>query len=257
MPHLQSTSLIRGFADLKKAIDSKASNDDLTGMIHGTIMSNLQTAFNLQIVPEFSLPLLMIIPAIAGIIVATRFGHCEGTNSVKQAFILRAQFYNGMRRSRYLTCLVFVFFVLATIASSATIAYGHGLWADQSLPALIANRSVAVSASLRPDFIEATGQARLVVRTFDTNNNATIPGIDYRIAVQFRNETLLNQRFKSSDGIVVANLQPDKEISGWQILGKDSGSPNDQVQVAQSNPVAIKSRIFTDGGLYHIIATLE
>jgi len=66
--------LIRGFADLKKAIDSKASNDDLTGMIHGTIMSNLQTAFNLQIVPEFSLPLLMIIPAIAGIIVATRFG---------------------------------------------------------------------------------------------------------------------------------------------------------------------------------------
>ena len=162
-----------------------------------------------------------------------------------------------MRRSRYLTCLVFVFFVLATIASSATIAYGHGLGADQSLPALIANRSVAVSASLRPDFIEATGQARLVVRTFDTNNNATIPGIDYRIAVQFRNETLLNQRFKSSDGIVVANLQPDKEISGWQILGKDSGSPNDQVQVAQSNPVAIKSRIFTDGGLYHIIATLE
>jgi hypothetical protein len=63
----------QGFADLKKAIDNKASNDDVAAIVHGTIMPNLQTAFNLQVIPEFPLPLLMIIPAIAGIIAASKF----------------------------------------------------------------------------------------------------------------------------------------------------------------------------------------
>jgi hypothetical protein len=155
--------------------------------------------------------------------------------------------------------LFFLFFTLiATIASSVTIAYGHGIGADQSLPTLIGNRSVAVSASLKPDFIESPDQPRLTIRTFDTGNNSTIPGINYRIAVKFRNETLLNQRFKSSDGIVMANLQPVNNINGWQIVGKGSAvSPDDFVPVSQSNPVTIRSKIFTDGGLYHIIVTLE
>jgi hypothetical protein len=161
-----------------------------------------------------------------------------------------------MLKRSYLASLVLVFFVLASVASSATVAYGHGIGADQSLPTLIANRSVAVSASLKPDFIEASGQPRLVVRTLDASNNSTIPGIDYRIAVQFRNDTLLNQRFRSSDGIIVAKLQPEKGISGWKIVGKESMSPNDQVQVAESSPVTIKSRIFTDGGLYQQISIL-
>jgi hypothetical protein len=55
----------------------------------------------------------------------------------------------------------------------------------------------------------------------------------------------------------LADLQPDKNISGWQIVGKESVSPDDQVQVSRSTPVTIKSRIFSDGGLYHIIVTLE
>jgi hypothetical protein len=160
-------------------------------------------------------------------------------------------------KRHYLASLVLVFLILGTIASSVTIAYGHGIGADKSLPMVIANRSVTVSASLKPDFIESSGQPQLIIRTFDTGNNSTIPGIDYRIAVQFRNETLLNQRFKSSDGVIVADLQPDKDISGWQIVGKESASPDDQVQVSQSSPVTIKSRIFSEGGLYHIVVTLE
>jgi hypothetical protein len=161
-------------------------------------------------------------------------------------------------KCHYLASLLLVFFfILATIASSVTIAYGHGIGADKSLPMIIANRSVTVSASLKPDFIESSGQPQLIIRTFDTGNNSTIPGIDYRVAVQFRNETLLNQRFNSSDGVIVADLQPYKDISGWQIVGKESASPDDPVQVSQSSPVTIKSRIFSDGGLYHIVVTLE
>ena len=162
-----------------------------------------------------------------------------------------------MLKRHYPASLVLVFFILASIASSVTIAYGHGIGADQSLPMLIANRSVAVSASLKPDFIESSDQPTLVIRTFDTGNNSTIPGIDYRIAIQLGNETLLNQRFKSSDGIILADLQPDKDISGWQIVGKESASPDQPIQVSQSSPVTIKSRIFSDGGLYHIIVTIE
>ena len=68
-----STSKIdQGFADLKKATDNKASNDDVVDIVNKTIMSNLQTAFNLQVIPEFPLPLLLMIPAVAGIIVATK-----------------------------------------------------------------------------------------------------------------------------------------------------------------------------------------
>lgn len=66
------SKLDKGFADLKQAIDSKAPNDDVTAIVHGTLMANMQTAFKLQVVPEFPLPLLLTIPAIAGIIVATR-----------------------------------------------------------------------------------------------------------------------------------------------------------------------------------------
>ncbi|HEY6756899.1 MAG TPA: CFI-box-CTERM domain-containing protein [Nitrososphaera sp.] len=162
-----------------------------------------------------------------------------------------------MLKRHYPASLVLVFFILASIASSVTIAYGHGIGADQSIPMLIANRSVAVSASLKPDFIESSDQPTLVIRTFDTGNNSTIPGIDYRIAIQLGNETLLNQRFKSSDGIILADLQPDKDISGWQIVGKESASQDEPIQVSQSSPVTIKSRIFSDGGLYHIIVTIE
>jgi hypothetical protein len=160
-------------------------------------------------------------------------------------------------KREYLASLVLILFILGSIGSSIPTAFGHGIGADQSLPIMIANRSVAVSASLKPDFIEATGQPRLLIRTFDTGNNATIPGIDYRVAVQFRNETLLNQRFRSADGIILANLTPDKSISGWQIAGTESASPYDQVHASQLNPVEIRSRIFSDGGLYHMIVTLE
>lgn len=69
--------------------------------------------------------------------------------------------------------------------------------------------------------------------------------------------TLINQRFRSSDGIVMMDLQPDKGINGWQVVGKESMSKDDAIQVSLSHPVAIRSKIFTDGGLYHIIVTLE
>jgi hypothetical protein len=68
------TKLDQGFADLKNAIDNKASNDEVTALVHGTIMSDLQTAFNLQVVPEFPLPLLA---AIMGIFIVVGYSRVK------------------------------------------------------------------------------------------------------------------------------------------------------------------------------------
>lgn len=96
-----------------------------------------------------------------------------------------------------------------------------------------------------------------MIRTFDQNSNATIPGIDYRIIIELRNNTLLDQRFRSFDGVVLANLLPDKNITGWEITGHESAQPQDQIEVRQSDPVEIRSGILATGGLYHVAVIVE
>ncbi|MEW6603645.1 MAG: CFI-box-CTERM domain-containing protein [Thermoproteota archaeon] len=153
---------------------------------------------------------------------------------------------------RYLVTLT----LLLIAASSITAAYGHGLGTDTSLPATISNKQVSVEASLTPTFIDQVegSSPRFVVRVLEEGTNTTIPNIDLRIAVELIGETLLDQRFRSSDGVVAANLVSDPEIDGWQINGN---APPDQTQVSQSSPVELRSKILTAGGLYHIAVTIE
>ena len=145
---------------------------------------------------------------------------------------------------------------LTVLASSVASAYGHGLGRDQSLPVPISNKQVAVEASMQPTFIDGGSQPTFTVRAFDTSNNATVPDMDFSITVDLKGETLLEQRFHASDGVVMANLVPDGSIEGWQINGRDV-SPEEQVEVSLSNPVELKSRILSAGGLYHVTVTME
>ena len=103
--------------------------------------------------------------------------------------------------------------------------------------------------------IPESSKPTLVIRAHDENSNATIAGIDYRIVVELHNETFVDQRFHASDGVVVANLIPDKGIDGWEVNGK--AKPTDRVEVSQGSPVQLKSKILSAGGLYHIAATVE
>jgi hypothetical protein len=57
-----------GFTKLKQAIDNKMPNDNVMGIVHGTIHPSLQTAYNLQVVPEFPLPILAAIVGIGSIV---------------------------------------------------------------------------------------------------------------------------------------------------------------------------------------------
>jgi peptide/nickel transport system substrate-binding protein len=152
---------------------------------------------------------------------------------------------------RYLAPLL-----LATLAlSSFPMAYGHGLGTDQSLPVTIDDRQVAVEATLSPSFIEGVDQVRplLLVRTFEPGSNATVAGIDYRIVVEKAGETLLDQEFRATDGIVMAELMPE-DVDAPEVNGQQSPG---RVEVSQSQPAQIKSKILADGGLYRISATIQ
>lgn len=156
------------------------------------------------------------------------------------------------------------FFALAALTfvasmSLANSAYGHGLGQDQSLPITIGGKQLAVEGIMRPAVVPFALSDRpiLLIRSFDQNSNVTISGIDYRITVALRNDTLLDQRFKSLDGVFLANLLPDKNITGWQITGHESTGPQDQIEVNQHDPVEIRSGILATGGLYHITVIIE
>jgi hypothetical protein len=63
-----------GLEHLIQAIDNREPLIDVETIVHSEVHPNLQSAFNLQVIPEFPLPMLLVIPAIAGIIAATRIG---------------------------------------------------------------------------------------------------------------------------------------------------------------------------------------
>jgi hypothetical protein len=156
---------------------------------------------------------------------------------------------------RYSASLTLVFLFAA---SSVAAAYGHGLGTDKSLPATISDKQVSIEASIKPTFIDQVSGSSptFVVRALDEGTlNSTIPGVDFHIVVELQSETLLDQRFRSSDGVVAANLIPDGDIDIWEIDGETA--PDSQVQVSQSNPVELRSKILSTGSLYHIAVTIE
>jgi hypothetical protein len=127
-----------------------------------------------------------------------------------------------------------------------------------SPPITISNKQVSVEASITPTFLDQipSSEPTLIVRALDDpSRNSTIPDIDFRIVVELNNEILLDQQFRSSDGVVKANLIPNRDIQGWEVNGQ--AKPSTQIEVSQSNPVELQSRILTAGGLYHIMVVIE
>jgi hypothetical protein len=148
--------------------------------------------------------------------------------------------------------------LLVLAASSFMVSTsGHGLGQDQAPPVTIQGKQVTVEGMINPSFLPVPDSPKptLEIRAHDENNNITIAGIDYRITVDLRNQTLLDQRFRSSDGVVKANLTPDSDIVGWEINGQ--ATPSQQIDVSQRNPFELRSKILSAGGLYHIAITIE
>ncbi|MEM3159375.1 MAG: CFI-box-CTERM domain-containing protein [Nitrososphaera sp.] len=146
--------------------------------------------------------------------------------------------------------------VIALLAISLPSAYGHGLGFDESPPVTISGRQVSVETTLSPFYIEGAQAGRPVftVRAHDPATNSTIAGTDFRVVVNLQNKVLLDQRFTSPDGLVIANLVPD-DIETAQVNGQPASG--EQVQVSRDSPAEVRSGILADGGLYHVAVTLE
>ena len=112
--------------------------------------------------------------------------------------------------------------ILAIASSFVVSAYGHGLGQDETLPVTIGGKQVAVEGRIEPSFmpVPESSNPTFLIRAHDESNNITLAAIDYRIVVELRNETLVDQRFRSIDSVVKANLIPDSDIEGWQINGQ-------------------------------------
>src|SRR3712207_8320073 len=156
-------------------------------------------------------------------------------------------------------CSVSLTLLFVVIISSTVITYGHGLGTDTSPSIAISDKQVSVEASLYPTFLDQvpTSKPTFIVRALegDPSRNTTLQGVDYRIVVELNDEILLDQRFRSSDGIVNVNLIPEQDIQGWEVNGLVN--PSTSVEVSQGTPVELRSRILTIGGLYHIVAIIE
>ncbi|MGB9168980.1 MAG: hypothetical protein WCB31_08650 [Nitrososphaeraceae archaeon] len=140
--------------------------------------------------------------------------------------------------------------------------YGHGISTDKSLPFDISGRQIAVEGLLEPAFLnESSQKPALMIRAFDEKTNETIDDINYRLIAKFKNETIIDQRFHSIDGVISSDLIPFNNSNTYEIVTKDKGvqnlSKDDLVEVSLWNPVIIKSRLLADGGLYEISVVLE
>lgn len=159
--------------------------------------------------------------------------------------------------------LIFVLsFTFTNCLDLSSKVYGHGLSRDQSDPFEISGRQIVIEAMLQPPFLaEDNPEPRLLVRTYDQNTNETIKDIDYRIIGEFKNETVIDQRFHAVDGIISANIIPSNDTNLQYITGKDNEqiqlSKADLIEVGLSNPVNLKGNIMSDGGLYEFKVILE
>jgi len=163
------------------------------------------------------------------------------------------------------TLLVWLFLLIANNNNLLDFfpakAYGHGLSKDESFPIDISGRQIAIEGLIKPSFLnEGDQQPTLTIRIFDKKTNETISDINLRIIVTFKNQTILDQSFHSLDGIVSAKLIPAKDSINHEIISKEPQqhlSKNNPIQVSLTNPVTIKSKLLSDGGLYNIAVILE
>ena len=141
-------------------------------------------------------------------------------------------------------------------------SYGHGLSRDQSLPFDISGKQIVVEGLMEPPFLnEGNKKPTLTIRTFDEKTNETIKDLNYRIIAKFKNETILDQHFHSLDGYIKADLIPSNNSTVHELINPNKEqqqiSKNDLVKVSSNEPITLKSKLLTDGGLYDISVFLE
>jgi hypothetical protein len=114
---------------------------------------------------------------------------------------------------------------------------------------------------MEPPFLnEDNIKPTLTIRTFDEKTNETIKDLNYRLIAKFKNETILDQQFHSSDGYIKADLISSNSSNIHELINPNKEkqiSKNDLAEVSSIQPITLMSKIFTDGGLYELSVFLE
>src|SRR5215216_1864746 len=130
--------------------------------------------------------------------------------------------------------------------------YGHGLSRDESLPFDISGKQIAIEGIMEPPFLnEGNQKPMFTIRTHDEKTNETIKDINYRVIANFKNETILDQRFHSLDGFISTNLIPFNDSNTYVITQnkEQQNLTKNVVEVSSKNPITLKSKLLADGGL--------
>ena len=69
----ENSKISDAFTELNQQLDNKAAGNDVMITVHTKIHPNLITGYNIQVVPEFPMPALLVIISIIGMIAITRF----------------------------------------------------------------------------------------------------------------------------------------------------------------------------------------
>lgn len=68
----ENSKISDAFTELNQQLDNKAAGNDVMITVHTKIHPNLITGYSIQVVPEFPLPVLLIIVAFAGVVFVTK-----------------------------------------------------------------------------------------------------------------------------------------------------------------------------------------
>ena len=101
---------------------------------------------------------------------------------------------------------------------------------------------------------------KFLLRIFDKLINQTISNIDYDIKIYSGPESLLNLCINSSSGFFVSHLVPEKELL-QPIINTPTGdilNPGScLIDTKPGDIFKIRSKVLSDGGLFHIIVILN
>lgn len=150
-----------------------------------------------------------------------------------------------------------IFSLLLIFAFSFQLAHAQHHGGQQAPPISFGDKQVTVSAALEPaDYTPGKGTANLKIRFFDSDTNANIERVTYRVGIYYNNQLVANQMFFDKDGELDLKVQP---VSGceeqelWRCTKyegeKDLIVPNALTSSGNNSPI-ITGPVFDKSGAY-------
>jgi len=126
-------------------------------------------------------------------------------------------------------------------------ALGHGVGYETLPPQMLGDRKVAMEVSSVVD--NATSKKEITFSMFDTNTGVTIRDVEYRVKTIRGDKVLFEGNYKTTNGVLVMSLIPDKAEKITVVEKKESDIFSALIGQQQGR-VEASGAVFAKGGLY-------